>query len=100
MSLLASYFADAVTWERVLGTDEWGRDAVAPPETIAARVEPANRLVRDRQGQEVVSRARVLTEAAIAPGDWLTLPDGTRQRAIDVRVQVGIGGAEYREVYL
>jgi len=99
VSLVASYLTQTVIWERVLGYDEFARP-IMDTQQIAARVEPANRLIRNREGAEVVSRARILTRAPVQPGDWLTLPDGARQPVLDARGFVGLGGEEYREVYV
>ncbi len=99
MSIAASYLTQTVTWEQVTDTDEWGKPTVTT-QSVSARVEPANRLVRTREGAEIISRAKVLLRATVQPGDWLTLPDGSRQQVLDVRALPGLGGEEFREVFL
>jgi len=99
VSLVASYLIHEITWERVTGTDEWGRPQ-SQVQQVPARVEASNKLIRTEQGTEAVSRARALTLAPVQPGDWVTLPDGTRQQPLDVRVITGLAGESHREVYL
>lgn len=102
MSLAKTYGSDQVTWERVTGPDGSGyaKDQVATS-TITGRVEYQTRRIRDKSGNEVVSRALFTTTAAVGPQDWLTLPDGYRAQPLDVRVVSGLFGAEdHREVYL
>lgn len=99
MSLVASYLTHEITWERVTGTDEWGRPQVETQQ-VQARVDWRNKLIQTAQRTEDVSRACVLTLAPVQPGDWITLPDGTRQQPLDVRVISGLAGESHREVYL
>ena len=99
MSIVDSYLTQTVTWERVTGTDEWGKP-VTESSQVSARIESSNKLIRTVNGTEAVSRAKVLLLTPVEPGDWLLLPDGTRQQPLDVRVVAGLAGESHREVYL
>lgn len=83
------------------GSDEWGVPTGTTTANVKARVEYSTRYIRNAAGEQVVSRAQVVTEHAVTVGDTITLPDGTQQQAMDVRPVSGLGGTEdHREIYL
>lgn len=69
-----------------------------PGTVIRVRWEATRRLVRNREGQEVVSEARVFCLEAVQPGDVLNY-GGRDQPVIAVSEVVDLDGTvQYREV--
>ena len=68
------YLNQTATWKRVVGLNMYGE-----PETeeanIKVRWEGKRRLVRNVQGQDVVSEAKVLCRELVSPGDILEYGD-------------------------
>ncbi len=68
--MLNAYLTQTATWKRLTG---YGPDGPIYAETvIKVRWEGKRRLVRDRQGAEVVSEGRVYCVEAVRAGDVLT----------------------------
>ena len=64
--------------------------------TIKGRKETGNKLIRNAQGQEVVSSATVFTQSAVSVNDTI---DGST--VIAVSPEIGLDGTiEFYEVYL
>lgn len=59
-------------WKRKTGDNEYGEPLYADPVTIKVRWEGKRRLVRNSQGKEVVSEARVFCMEQLSPDDTLT----------------------------
>jgi len=78
-----------------------GYDPVyANPVTIAVRWESKRSLVRNTQGEQVVSEAKVFTEASINPSDVLTY-GGRDWPVITVSDVTDLdGNVSHREVYV
>ena len=97
MSVVSSYRFQMAVWKRVVGLNEYG-EPQAEEQDIAVRWEGKRRLVRDKDGHEVVSEARVFCTDPVQPGDMLEY-EGREWVAITVSVVPDIGGAtSHREV--
>ena len=68
--MIEGYLNQRAVWKRVTGLNEYG-EPVTKQKTIKVRWEGKRRLVRDNEGREVVSEARVFCKVAIKPGDLL-----------------------------
>ncbi|HNZ62775.1 MAG TPA: hypothetical protein PKH23_00355, partial [Bacillota bacterium] len=69
----------------------------APAANIKCRVSYRNRLVRNKDGEEVTSSAQITTLAPVEIGDKLIL-DGRVFLAIDVSKPQTFSGQEHRRV--
>jgi len=87
----------AATWKRKTGQDEYGEPDTVDTD-IRVRWEGKRRMVRNQQGQEVVSEARVYCKEAVQPGDIMTFGD-REWPVIAVSETPDMGGQVlYREV--
>lgn len=66
--MIADYLNQTAVWKKVNGTNEYG-EPVTTEQTIKVRWEGKRRLVRDTQGQQVVSEATVYCLEDVKPGD-------------------------------
>lgn len=95
--MITGYLNQIATWKRVIGQNMYGE-----PETeekrIKVRWEGKRRLVRDNEGREVVSEARVFCVEPVKPGDLLEYA-GREWPVIAVSTVPGLDGEEsHREV--
>jgi len=95
--MIQDYLNQIATWKRVVGQNMYGE-----PETeekgIKVRWEGKRRLVRDNEGQEVVSEARVFCIEPVQPGDLLEYA-GREWPVIAVSIVPDLSGKEaHREV--
>jgi len=96
--MIQGYLNQTATWHKVIGQNEYSEPIFADPVTIKVRWEGKRRLVRDNEGREVVSEARVFCTEAVKPGDELEY-DGRSWPVIAVSVVPGLDGSEqFREV--
>jgi hypothetical protein len=96
--MIGDYLSQTAIWRHVTGRNEFGDPTYAPDQPVPVRWEPKLRLVRNAQGDQVVSEARVFTEASVEPGDVLVY-GGREWPIIAVGQVVGLDGAEIgREV--
>jgi len=96
--MIQGYLNQSSTWYKVIGQNEYSEPILADPVTVKVRWEGKRRLVRDNEGREVVSEARVFCTEAVKPGDELEL-DGRRWPVIAVSTVPDLSGKEaYREV--
>ena len=94
--MIKDYLNQTATWHYVTGLNEYGEPSTSS-KTIKVRWEGKRRLVRDNEGREVVSEARVFCTEAVKPGDELEI-DGRRWPVIAVSTVPGLDGKEcYRE---
>lgn len=92
------YLNQTATWRQATGQNEYGEPTFADPVSIKVRWEGKRRLVRDKDGREVVSEARVLCTEPVQPGDLLEY-DGRAWPVIAVLTVPGLDGTEsHREV--
>ena len=97
--MISNYLNQTATWKRVTSLNEFG-EPVTASQTIAVRWEGKRRLVRDRQGQEVVSEARMYCVEAVQPGDVVEY-EGREWPVLAVSETPGLDGTVlYREVAL
>lgn len=92
---LADFYVHTATVETLEGTDGYGRDRFAgnitlsPTDDYGCFIEQRNRLVRDKDGAEVVSESTLYTSAALAalftPGSRVT-SNGVETRVITASV--------------
>ena len=95
--MIKDYLNQTATWHYVTGLNEYGEPTTSS-KTIKVRWEGKRRLVRDNEGREVVSEARVFCTEAVKPGDELVF-DGRSWPVIAVSTVPGLDGAEnHREV--
>jgi hypothetical protein len=95
--MISGYLNQTATWHYVTGLNSYGEPTTSS-KTISVRWEGKRRLVRDNQGREVVSEARVFCVDAVKPGDELEF-DGRRWPVIAVSTVPGLDGVEnHREV--
>ena len=86
-------------WKRKTGQNEYGEPSTSS-KTIKVRWEGKRRLVRDNEGREVVSEARVFCVEPVKPGDILE-HGGREWPVIAVSTVPGLDGSEsHREVAL
>ena len=94
--MITGYLNQTAIWHYVTGVNEYGEPSTSS-KSIKVRWEGKRRLVRDNEGREVVSEARVFCTESVKPGDELGI-DGRRWPVIAVSTVPGLDGKEcYRE---
>lgn len=97
--MIQDYLNQTATWHYVTGQNDYG-EPITDSKVINVRWEGKRCLVRDKDGQEVVSEARVFCTATVKVGDLLEY-DGRKWPVIAVSIVPGLDGAEsHREVSL
>jgi hypothetical protein len=97
--MIGDYLNQTATWHRVTGQDGYG-EPTYESKTIPVRWEGKRRLVRDKEGREVVSEARVFCTAPVQEGDLLEYA-GRKWPVITVASVPGLDGAtNHHEVAL
>ena len=95
--MIEGYLNQRAVWKRKTGQNEYG-EPVTKQKTIKVRWEGKRRLVRDNEGREVVSEARVFWVEPVKPGDILE-HGGREWPVIAVSSVPGLDGNEsHREV--
>ena len=95
--MIEGYLNQRVVWKRKTGSNEYG-EPVTKQKSIKVRWEGKRRLVRDNEGREVVSEARVFCIEPVKPGDILKYEDRDWP-VIAVSIVPGLDGSEnHREV--
>ena len=95
--MIEGYLNQRVVWKRKTGSNEYG-EPVTKQKSIKVRWEGKRRLVRDNEGREVVSEARVFCIEPVKPGDILKYEDRDWP-VISVSIVPGLDGSEsHREV--
>lgn len=100
--MLADYLNQSVTWKRKTGTDPYAGDTYSSS-TIKVRWEFDRRMVRNSEGQEVVSEGMVFASPtdAIGSDDLLVDDLGREWPVITVARIPGLdGGVHHLEVRL
>ena len=94
--MLDDYANQSLIWMHVLTLNEYNEIATSTTTTIKGRKDTGFKLIRNAQGQEIVSTAYVATKSAIAANDTI---DGklviSSEPAIDLD-----GSVLFYEVYL
>ncbi len=95
--MIEGYLNQRAVWKRKIGSNEYGEPTTSS-KTISVRWEGKRRLVRDNEGREVVSEARVFCTDPVQPGDLLEYA-GREWPVIAVSIVPGLDGKEsHREV--
>ncbi|HHT47376.1 MAG TPA: hypothetical protein GX004_08880 [Firmicutes bacterium] len=99
--MIRSYLNQEAMWHRATGKlNENAEPVYAAPKTISVRWEGKRRLVRSKDGREVVSEARVFCIEAVQTGDLLEY-GGRAWPVIAVFIVPGLnGGINHYEVAL
>lgn len=66
------YMTDTATVTKASGVDQWGTPLNPVSSPMTCRFEWGTRLIRNEKGEQVVSRARVLTKESIGHNDTIT----------------------------
>ena len=90
--MIQDYLNQIATWKRVVGQNMYGEPETEEKE-IKVRWEGKRRLVRDNEGREVVSEARVFCVEPVKPGDLLEYA-GREWPVIAVSTVPGLDGKE------
>lgn len=90
--MIRNYLNQTAIWHYVTGQNEYGEPEFGS-RAIKVRWEGKRRLVRDNEGREVVSEARVFCTEAVKPGDELEF-GGRRWPVIAVSTVPGLDGKE------
>ncbi len=95
--MIKGYLNQTATWHYTTGLNEYG-EPITGSKLIKVRWEGKRRLVRDNEGREVVSEARVFCIEPVKPGDILKYEDRDWP-VISVSIVPGLDGSEnHREV--
>jgi hypothetical protein len=95
--MIKGYLNQTAIWHYVTGQNEYGEPQTSS-KTIKVRWEGKRRLVRDNEGREVVSEARVFCVDAVKPGDSLEY-GGRKWTVLAVSTAPDLDGKEaHREV--
>ena len=95
--MIRCYLNQTAIWKYVIGQNMYGEPKTEEKE-IKVRWEGRRRLVRDKDGREVVSEARVFCIEPVKPGDILKYEDRDWP-VISVSIVPGLDGSEsHREV--
>lgn len=95
--MIEGYLNQRAVWKRKIGSNEYGEPETSS-KSIKVRWEGKRRLVKDNEGREVVSEARVFCVEPVKPGDILKYED-REWPVIAVSTVPDLGGKEaYREV--
>ena len=90
--MIRCYLNQTAIWKYVIGQNMYGESETEEKE-IKVRWEGKRRLVRDNEGREVVSEARVFCTEAVKPGDELEF-DGRSWPVIAVSTVPGLDGID------
>jgi hypothetical protein len=95
--MIEGYMNQRAVWKRKTGQNEYGEPETSS-KSIKVRWEGKRRLVRDNEGREVVSEARVFCVEPVKPGEILE-HGGREWPVIAVSTIPGLDGSEsHREV--
>jgi hypothetical protein len=90
--MIEGYLNQRAVWKRKTGQNEYGEPETSS-KSIKVRWEGKRRLVRDNEGREVVSEARVFCVEPVKPGDILE-HGGREWPVIAVSTIPGLDGSE------
>lgn len=68
--MITDYLNQSATWKRVTSLNEYG-EPITTSQVVKIRWEGKRKLVRNRQGQEVISEALFFCLEAVQPGDLM-----------------------------
>jgi len=97
--MISAYLNQRAVWKKVVGYNDYN-EPITGNKKIPVRWEGKRRLVRDKEGNEVISEARVFCTADVKTGDRLEY-GGRQWPVIAVSIVPGLDGTEgHREVAL
>lgn len=79
---VARFFRESATLQRLTGGNDFSGRTYDPPEEIKVRWYTENRLIRDDEGQELTTNARVSTVTEVRNGDLITPGAGGTARTV------------------
>jgi len=95
--LIEAYLIDTVTL-KTKTLDKWNEPTIISA-SIKCRIERKNRMIRDFEGNEVVSMTKVtMKDRTITPSDEITI-DGSDHGILNITEQRGFS-KKYLEVYI
>lgn len=98
--MIGRYLTQSAVWKRVTGRDPYGNPITATT-IISVRWEGRRTLVRNAQGEQVISDTQLFTVEPVQPGDIIQDADGREWPVITVTTHRAFSGAElYRQVML
>ena len=96
--MINKYLNQIALWYKAIGINDYGESTYDTPVSIRVRWEGKRRLVRNNEGREVVSEAKVFCKEDINPGDLLEYA-GVRWPVINILVLPNFDGSEsHKEV--
>lgn len=99
--MIADYLRQEVSVEALSGTDSYGQPTYSAATSVMARYEARATLVRDPQGQQVISSARVfLPASAAAPVGSRVTYAGATYRVLSLETAEGLLGPSHQIAYL
>lgn len=93
--MLANYANQSLTWKHVTAVSKYNEKTYSSA-TIKGRKETGFKLIRDAQGKETVSSARVFTESAVTVDDLI---DDKLVVAVESNVALN-GSVQFYTVFL
>ena len=101
LSDLSDLFGATIDHAPATGFDAYGDPAHSTPTPYRARVLYRARLVRDRNGQQTVSRGEVWIASPLHVGlqDKITLPDGTTPNILAAELLTDEAGPSHTHLY-
>ncbi len=80
------WFGQSVTVEPWVRDDQYGQPVYGAPVSYSARVQEKVKMIRDTQGQQVVSTSQVYFDGSVTVTvkDRITLPDGTQPLILSI----------------
>jgi hypothetical protein len=99
--MIDDYLTHTATWRIPGGYNQYNEPEDPVDTEIRGRWEGHRNLVRDAQGNQVVSEGKFYTTALIDTGHSLLFPDGSEWPVINVSEMSGLDGkASHRELAL
>lgn len=96
--MISAYMNQSASWKAVTSVDEYNEASYTDPSNIDCRFEYKRKMVRSKEGQEVVSEATLFTKSAVKPDDVITY-DEINWTVLAVANEVGLDGTvEFYEV--
>lgn len=96
--MISAYFNQSASWKAVIETDQYNEPTYADPADVDCRFEYKRKMVRNKEGQEVISEATLFTKSPIKPDDVITY-DEIDWTILAVANEVGLDGTvEFYEV--
>lgn len=98
---LSDLMTDVAIWYPLTGRDDFGAPTYGDGTEYAARLVRRHKLVRDAEGDEIVSTAQLWLQGApaISPDDRVTLSDGTSPPIAAVERYQDETGASHTKVF-